>query len=176
MNVRTAIFLAAALSAAPAFVQAQKSTPDLPSPTKRQSAVDAAKRLARPPAPEKLPEDLPHPFNPEGFDGPVAPPPGTAKAGPVAPGGATPPAPPAGPISDREIIETLATHLPNASFVRLAGKSYLLMEKSRLEVGTVFTVPYKGQDYELELTAINNTSFTLKYHNEEFTRPNRITR
>jgi hypothetical protein len=156
---------------------AQKSTPDLPPPTKRQTSVENAQRLTRPPVPDTLPPDLPHPFNPEGFDAPTTPVGGASRP---AGGGANPapntPTVPAGPTSDREILETLAARLPTASFVRLGGKSLLLMGTNRFEVGTTFTVEYNGQEYPLELTAINTTNFTVKYRNEEFTRPNRTSR
>jgi hypothetical protein len=167
--------LLAATFGLPATAQAQKSSPDLPSAAKRQSTVENARRLTRPPVPATLPPDLPHPFNPEGFDAPVG---GPAAGRPAAPGTAAPAAPaqPAGPTTDREILEVLAARLPTASFVRLGGKSLLLMGTNRFEVGTTFTVEYNGQEYPLELTAINTTNFTVKYRNEEFTRPNRTTR
>jgi hypothetical protein len=176
MNVRALPFCFVLTAVLPALGLAQKSTPDLPPPTKRQTSVENALRLTRPPTPGTLPADLPHPFNPEGFDGPTTPAGGSRPAGGATSSAPSGPVQPAGPTTDREIIETLAARLPTASFVRLGGKSFLLMERNRFEVGTTFTVEYNGQEYPLELIAINTTNFTVKYRNEEFTRPNRTSR
>jgi hypothetical protein len=45
------------------------------------------------------------------------------------------------------------------------------MGSKRFEVGTRFTVTYNNQDYELELVAIDRTTFTLRYRGEQLTRP-----
>jgi hypothetical protein len=51
------------------------------------------------------------------------------------------------------------------------GEPLLLLGRGRVKIGDKFTVAYNGQDYELELTAIDRTTFTLRYHGEEITRP-----
>jgi hypothetical protein len=40
-----------------------------------------------------------------------------------------------------------------------------------VKMGAHFTITYKSQDYDLELTGIDGTNFTLRYRNEEITRP-----
>ena len=53
----------------------------------------------------------------------------------------------------------------------MAGELIVIIANKPFEIGTRFTVTYGGQDYELELTAIDRTTFTLRYRNEETTRP-----
>jgi hypothetical protein len=66
--------------------------------------------------------------------------------------------------------------LPSAGSATIRGKPILIMGTYRFEVGTRFIQTYNGQDYELEVVAIGSTSFTLRYKNEVFIRPNRPTR
>lgn len=174
-TIRCCILLSAALLAGVPLVLAQKSTSDLLPPGRRQSAVEIAERLARPPAPPAVPEDLPQPFNPPDFETPT---PGEVKpgmgaapgrpAGPAAPGV---PAPPAGPAGDRDVIEMLAAQIRPSGMMNLRGAPRLIIANKPFEIGTRFTVTYNGQDYELELTSIDRTTFTLRYRNEETTRP-----
>ncbi len=55
--------------------------------------------------------------------------------------------------------------------MNLRGAPRLIIANKPFEIGTRFTVTYNGQDYELELTSIDRTTFTLRYRNEETTRP-----
>lgn len=161
----------------PEVFAAAKSTSDLMSPARRQQTVETAQRLTSPPAPAPVPADLPHPFNPPDFSLPdpeevkatqaAAPRPGTPRAA----GGVAAPVQPAGPAGDRETLEVLASKLvPGGMFV-VGGKPLLIIGKNRFEVGTKFGVTYNNQDYELELVAIDRTTFTLRYRGEEITRP-----
>lgn len=177
----------------PEVFSASKSTSDLMPPVRRQKSVEIAQRLTRPPTPAPVPEDLPNPFNPTDFSLPdpeevkaaqaaaarpgAARPPGAGSGGAVgggagrATGGAVAPAQPAGPAGDRETLEVLAAKLvPGGVFV-VGGKALLIIGKNRFEVGTRFGVTYNNQDYELELVAIDRTTFTLRYRGEEITRP-----
>jgi hypothetical protein len=166
-----AILLLTVLPAARAA--AGKATSDLVPPAKRQATVEKAERLTLPPAPPEVAADLPHPFNPPDFNQPhpseVA-----ANTGPraaPAQSSASGPPPPSGPAGDREILELLADRLtPSGTFI-IGGKPLLVINNKRFEVGTRFTVTYDNQDYELELTSINRTTFALRYRNEEITRP-----
>jgi len=47
----------------------------------------------------------------------------------------------------------------------------LMFGKRFVRTGSRFTVTYKGADYDLELTDIDGTNFTLRYNREEITRP-----
>lgn len=146
---------------------ASKGASDITPPTKRQATIVAAERLTRPPTPAPLPDDLRHPFNPPEFN----PAPVKKPADPTKPDAA--PRETQGP-TDRELLETLASRIPNAATMIVGTKPYLIVGAKRLEVGSEFVVGYNGQDYELTLTAIDRTTFTLRYRGEETTRPLRI--
>ncbi len=176
--------LALAALLAPATLHAAKVTPDILPPLRRQASVDTAERLAQRKAPGPLPADLPSPFNPADFDKPdpsevaaAAARPGATTpgsvprpgaAGTVAPAG---PAKPPSPPGDRETLETLAAQITPSGSFNLGGKPLLVIGGRRFEVGTRFTAGYNGQEYELELVAIDRTTFTLRYRGEEITRP-----
>lgn len=161
---------------APAFGAAPKT--DIMPPVRRQASVDTAERLAKRKAPEPLSAELPSPFNPAGFDkaDPAdAPRPGAGGARPTAPTTAV--AQPQAAPADREILETLATRIPSTGTINRGGKPMLTVAGGKmLEVGTKFTVTFNDQDYELELVAIDRTTFTLRYRNEETTRPIKLVR
>jgi hypothetical protein len=149
-----------------------KPLSDLVSPDKRRAAVELGQRLTRQPEPVPVPADLVNPFNPPNFDQPdpeelKAAAAANRGAGPAAGGGAAPVARPPG---EREILESLAAKLPTTGMVIFNGEPLLLLSRGRVKVGDHFTVAYNGQDYELELVAIDRTTFTLRYHGEEITR------
>ena len=144
---------------------------DLQPVQKRQAVVTNAEKVAQKKAPAPLPGDLISPFNPPDFDKPE----GSDSA--QRPGTATPantppvPAQPAVPVGDREILQALAAQLTPTGTIQIGDAPRLVMGSKRFEVGTRFTVTFNGQDYELELVAIDRTTFTLRYRGEEITRP-----
>ncbi len=154
-----------------------KAKSDLVSPEKRRATVEIAQRLTRPPEPVPVPADLPPPFNPPGFDQPD---PAEVKAAQAAQaaagiaqgngGGGANPNQPARAPGDHEILENLAGKLPTKGSFVFNGEPLLVVADKRLKVGDKFTVTANGQDYELELIAIDRTTFTLRYHGEEIVR------
>ena len=155
--------------------KSDKPKSDLIPPDKRRVSVELGLKLTQPPTPEPLPADLAQPFNPPGFDLPDReerpPTPGTSPGRSGGGGEDTNPARPAAAVGDRETLEALAARIvPKGTFV-VGGQPLLVIGSFRLSVGAHFTVNSNGQDYDLELTAINSTTFTLRYHNEETTRP-----
>lgn len=160
---------------------AAKVTSDLLPPLKRQASVDTAERLAQRKAAEPLPADLASPFSPKDFEKPdpsevvkpvpTARPGGAIAGGPAGSGGAAgvPAAPP--PPGDRETLETLASQITPSGMIQMRGTPRLIIGSKPFEVGTRFTATYNNQDYELELVAIDRTTFTLRYRGEEITRP-----
>lgn len=174
----TCIRFGAGVLIAPAILSAAKVTADLQPPQKRQNTVALAEQLAERKLPAPLPADLPSPFNPPDFEKPD----GTetqttlavtrsAPSTSNARGAATPPPAPIAPPGDREILDTLAAQLTPTGTIQISGAPRLVMGSKRFEVGTRFTVIYNNQDYELELVAIDRTTFTLRYRGEETTRP-----
>ncbi|MCX6953746.1 MAG: hypothetical protein NTV51_16465 [Verrucomicrobia bacterium] len=184
MNHRTTLIsgglllgLAAAASAA------GKPLSDLVSTEKRKATVELAQRLARAPEPAPLPGDLIQPFNPPNFDQPDPEELRAAAAAAAKAGVAPPPLPgpggaavaqPARPVGDRDILETIAAQIRPSGMLHPTGKSArLTFGRKTVEIGGRFTVtnPGNGQEYELELVAIEPPTFTLRYRNEEITRP-----
>lgn len=171
---------------APVLNAASRVLADLQPAPKRQATVDLAAGLARRPAPEPLPADLVSPFNPPGFDRPEpaasarpAAAPAGVVSGPVAPAAGTaavPPAPaaapaPSAPVTPRETLEAIAAQITPSGTMVFRGKPRLLIAGKPFEVGTRFTATYNNEDYELELVAIERTTFTLRYRGEDVTRP-----
>jgi hypothetical protein len=150
-----------------------KPLSDLVSPEKRRSAVELAQHLTRPPQPIPVPANFANPFNPVDFDQPD---PEELKAAAAAAGRNAGPSPSGGgsqavrPPGEHEILESLAAKLPTTGTMIFNGEPLLLLSRGRVKVGDKFTVAYNGQDYELELVAIDRTTFTLRYHGEEITR------
>lgn len=160
---------------------AAKAPSDIVPPDKRRATVELAQSLTRTPEPVPVPANLPHPFNPAGFDQPDPEElkaaaaayargagPAPSGGGGVAPAGGA--AQPARPQGEREILESLAAKLPTTGMMDFNGERLLLLSRGRVKVGDKFTVTYNGQDYELEVAAIDRTTFTLRYHGEEITR------
>lgn len=181
MNPRLRLLAAALLAAAavPALPAASRVVSDLQPAPKRQASVDLAAGLARRPAPEPLPGDLVSPFNPPGFDRPEpaarpAPAPATPApraTNPAAPAPAAPAAATSAPTTPRETLEAIASQITPSGTMIFRGKPRLLISGRPFEVGTRFTASYNNEDYELELVAIDRTTFTLRYRGEDVTRP-----
>jgi hypothetical protein len=149
---------------------------DIIPPQRRQAAVDTAERLAQRKAPDSIPTEQPSPFNPSGFE--KTDPADNASRPSATAAGPTPAPTQAAPTpGDREILESLAARIPSTGIISRGGKPMLAVAGGKiLEVGTKFTVTFNDQDYELELVAIDRTTFTLRYRNEETTRPIKLVR
>ncbi len=159
------------LAATPAWSASGKITSDLVVPAKRQETVDKATHLTRPPVPAPVPVNLNPPFNPSGFDAPDADEGGTASAG--ATGAKTAVAvKPAGPVGNRELLEAMAPRIqPTGSFIVGGNPLLTFPGAKRVRVGDTIQVVFNEKEYELEVTAIDRTNFTLRFRGEEITRP-----
>jgi hypothetical protein len=166
---------ASALSAAPKRVRSTSNVQsDLATIEQRQSVVELANHLSQPADLPAIPDDLKTPFTPVGFDRPdpvekrglpsAAP---SANAGPnAAPKQVTP----------RDILETIASKVNSTSSITMGGVTSLFVKlpgggQKRLKVGDKLTITFEGSDYELEIAAIDSTTFTLSLNNEKITRP-----
>lgn len=168
MNARVLSVLAGVFATVTAALPAASPRTDILPAVRRQATVDLATRLANRPPPAPLPTNVTNPFAPPGFDEPDPVP--EVKPPVAAAGGGEPSGPPP-PPTDRTVLESLAVGLkPSGTFV-MNGKHLLIIDRNRFEIGTKFIVSFNNQDYELELVAIDRTTFTLRYRGEEITRP-----
>jgi len=162
---RIQAFLTAALGTA-GLALAAKPTPDIAPPDRRRAIVEIAQRLARPAAAPAPVADLVSPFSPPAFSK------ADPSAAPAAAKSGTPDAKPAPAAeSDQDVLATVADKIPTTGTIILHDKPLLVSGTNRIEIGSHFTVVYNGQEYELVLTAIDRTTFTVRYKGEEFTRP-----
>ena len=162
---RLQVLLALGMSATVAMFGA-KPTPDIAPPDRRRAVVEIAQRLARPAVAPPVEADLVSPFSPPAFvkpDPSAMPPAGKAPADQKAA--------PSAAETDRDLLATVAAKIPTTGTIIVGGKPLLISGRNRIEAGSHFTVVYNGQEYELELTAIDRTTFTVRYKGEEFTRP-----
>lgn len=168
------LFTASLFAASSAWSASKPAVSDIVAPPKRQQTVDTATRLSLPPAPVPAPTTLLSPFNPADFDQPDPEEQrANAAAGirPTGPAGQAGPAKPAGPVGDRELLEVIAARIQPTGSVNVRGKPLLTFPGKTVGVGQSFLVTYNGQDHELELIAVERTTFTLRLRGEEITRP-----
>jgi hypothetical protein len=133
-------------------------------PAKRQSTLDLAAQLlaARENPIEKLTTELVDPFNPLGFAAAPAPSGGKPsetvhRAGPVS--------------SDLDLLEKLAPHITPTGSLMLNGEPVLLFREKKLKVGDTLTINFEGTTYMVIITAIDRSSFKIRFNREEITRP-----
>ncbi|MBS0632884.1 MAG: hypothetical protein JSS11_13295 [Verrucomicrobia bacterium] len=171
MNARPLVlFLAAATLGTLAPRLAAKPLSDLISPEKRRATVEQAQKLVRAPALTPLPADLPQPFNPPGFEQPD-PEEVRAQAAAAAAAATSASAGPAKPSTDRDLLEHIATRIQPSGIFRVGDTRFLTFGQKRVNPGDILTVTYDGQDYQIEVAAIEQSTFTLRLNKEEYTRP-----
>ena len=152
------------VSAATAAKPRKPPESDLASIEARHAVVELAASLAPVETPASLAETpLPQPFNPSGF--------GQASRDESRKSAETASAQPAKAFGDREILAAIAPRvLPTGTF-SMGSERTLSFGKKRLKTGDHLTINFEGQDYTLELVAIDRTNFTLRLNREEITRP-----
>ena len=130
-------------SAAPADVQ---------HPKKREQTVEQASQLAKIAAPETvvLPDNLRNPFT----------------AAPVEEIRT------ARPTSDKDLLLVLAEQVQPLGAMGVAGNMMLTRKGQKpVKVNDKLTLSFDGTSYEVEVTSIDNTTFSLRYNQTEITRP-----
>ena len=138
-------------------------------PEKRKASVEKAAAMAKQKAVPPLPASLSQPFAPPGFDLTDAEEAAAAAAAARLANAQNPSAPP--PPSDHQLLEEIVSKVKPSGTVYVGDKPLLVFGKRYVKTGTHFTVTYKGTDYDLELTQIDGTNFTLRYKSDEITRP-----
>jgi hypothetical protein len=155
--------LAAAVPYASARVDSEVSTPE-----KRHAVVEKAAAVARQVKPPVLPKTLNVPFSPPNFDLSDA---EEAAAAAAAARALNPNGPQTMQLSDHDLLVEVVAKVKPSGTIYVGGKPFLMFGSRFVRTGAHFTVTYKSQDYDLELTAVDGTNFTLRYRNEEITKP-----
>ena len=134
---------------------------DLLPPQKRAETVALARTLLTIKPTDLTEEELAarNPFNPN---------PPVVSAGRVE--ASTPQLAVAVALSDRELLKNMADSINPSGVIQLGGRAILLVGKKKLTVGDRLSVNTDGIAYELEVSAIDLTSFTLRFKSEEMTR------
>jgi hypothetical protein len=139
-------------------------------PEKRHAAVDKAILIAKQAKSAPLPAAaLGTPFAPPGFDLTDAEEAAAAAAAARLANQGNPAIPP--PPSDRQLLEEIVSKIRPSGTATIGSTPLLMFGKRYVKTGAHFTVTYKGTDYDLELTQIDGTNFTLRYKSDEITRP-----
>jgi hypothetical protein len=73
--------------------------------------------------------------------------------------------------SNHDLFKKMAEGVNASGMMQLGDRTFLLVGKKKYKVGDCILVNFEGTNYELEVTAIDRTSFTLRLKNEEITRP-----
>ncbi len=162
-----ALFLGVLAYPAFARVESEVSTPE-----KRKISVEKAQRLAKQTKANPLPAEVLLPYAPPGFELTDAEEAAAAAAAArmAAAANQGTPAGPAAP-SDHDLLESIVGKIKPSGTIFLQGQPILMIGKRFVKTGAHFTVTYKGADYDLELTEIDGSNFTLRYKSEEITRP-----
>ncbi len=170
MNTRLFCFLSAVgvICGAGLVCAAEKSAFDIAPPDKRKALMETASYLAKQHAVEPLAAAKINPFDPSGFGQADA----DERAAVLAAAKAAHQTAATRAPNDRELLETIASKIVTyGTIITPSGEPVLSLGKKYVKIGTKFTVTYSGVDYPLELTAIDRTTFTLRYNREEIIRP-----
>lgn len=162
--IRIAALVLATSLGSRAMAQADTVTP----PAKRQEALDKGRKLM---APREIVPVTVDPFHPEAFAQTVAGMGRVTNPTPSASGADAGRAPvPAGPRSNRDLLQAIATSLKPSGYIVLGGQPSLSFGQKRVKPGGLLTITFEGAEYTVEIKSIDRTNFTLRLNNEEFTR------
>ena len=81
------------------------------------------------------------------------------------------PTAPASALSERDLLQTLAATVTPSGTMQLGDQLILLFGQKKLKVGDHIPIVFQGSTYELQISAIERTSFSLRINNAEITRP-----
>jgi len=130
------------------------ATSDIVPPQKRAASVDLAVRLAKTPSAEEIqvPDGLRNPFDP------------SAEIKIELKSGR--------PDSDKELLALLADQLhPTGVMGREDALVLLLKGQKGVKLNDKLTLSFDGATYDVEVTAVDHKSFSLRFNQAEITRP-----
>ena len=143
---------------------AAADAPAVPSPAKRNSSLDLAKKFLSL-ADHPLPATLVDPFHPAAFAEAVSGVPATPAPGGEASAVVT------GPRTDHSVLQSIAAGLKPSGFFVIGGQPTLVFGQKKVKAGSFLTITFEGNSYTLEIAAVDLQTFTLRLNREEFTRP-----
>ena len=73
--------------------------------------------------------------------------------------------------TDFSRLELIAPKVTPTGSVVIGGESLLLFGQKRLKVGDHLPIVFEGKPYDLEISGIQSTNFTLRLNGVEITRP-----
>lgn len=165
MKMRLLLLLASAFSCLTGTAWSQAA--DVLPANRREATVNLARELLEHRKYAVKPADAVSPFAPPAFDEPD---PEELRAQREAAANAAAASASARPAGDRDVLDRLAELIVPSGIVRLGGREILLFGQKKLKVGDRLTITFEGSDYDLDITAIGATTFTLRYNREEITR------
>jgi hypothetical protein len=129
------------------------TNPDIGAPAKRSASIELASRLLRTSSPEEIqvPDGLRNPFDP------------TAGARVEMKSGR--------PESDKDLLALLADEIHPTGVMGRDVLVLLLKGQKGVKVNDKLTLSFDGAAYEVEVTAIDNYNFSLRFNQAEITRP-----
>jgi hypothetical protein len=75
-----------------------------------------------------------------------------------------------------DLLARLAAQIPVSGTASLDGEALLLLGQKRLKAGDAVRISFEGKSYELTITYIGSTSFTVSKGGLSHTRPTRLLR
>lgn len=155
--------IALSLAVAPALLA---QVPPILAPAKRTEQLDAARALMDS---KPAPTVQTNPFFSETFYDVRR---GGAGTGAMGSTETTPIATtPTGPRSNRDLLQAIATSIKPSGYFVIGGEPTLVFGQKRVKAGGLLTITFEGEEYTLEVSALDRTNFTLRLNREEFTRP-----
>ncbi len=74
-------------------------------------------------------------------------------------------------MGDHELLLGIAATISPSGTIKLGDTQILLIGQKKLKVGDTIPIVFQGASYELQLSGIERTSYTLRLNKEEITRP-----
>jgi ribosomal 50S subunit-recycling heat shock protein len=157
---RLAALLLALLPAGLCAAPAAKS--DIQPAQRRKPSVDLGAQLTQSPPAVSIQSGLRNPFHPEGFNMPDPDEQRSKSAQSQASGK---------PTTDAEILAVIADKLIPSGTAVLNGEPILIIRQKKIKRGDRLSISFDGRDYEVEITDIQRTTFSLRLEKAQVTRP-----
>lgn len=74
-------------------------------------------------------------------------------------------------LGGRDMLVNIANSITPSGTIKLGDNQILLFGQKKLKVGDSISIVFQGVAYELQITGIERTSYTLRLNQEEITRP-----